>query len=84
MRSGEEISLQSLGKISKTDPFIDENKALRVGGRTEWSNLNTEDIHLILHSSDSIATSFFVKWYHQSIGHGGRSSFLNKIRSSRS
>ena len=33
-------------------------------------------------SGEGIVTNLLLKWYHQSIGHGGRSYTLNKIRSS--
>ena len=39
MRHGEKVSLQSSGKISNLDPFIDENEVVRVGGRIKISNL---------------------------------------------
>ena len=79
MRNGEE-SIQSSSKISNLVPFIDENEVLRVGGRIKRSNLNTEYIHPILLSSKGIETNLLVKWYHQSVGHGGRGYTLNKIR----
>ena len=82
MRNGEEVSLQSLSKISNLDPFIDKNEVLRVGGRIKRSNLNTEYIHRILLSGEGIVTNVLVKWYHQSVGHGRRGYTLNKIMSS--
>ena len=82
MRHGEKVSLQSSGKISNLDPFIDENEVVRVGGRIKISNLNTESIDPILLFGKGIVTNLLVKWYHQSVGHGGRGYTLNRIRSS--
>ena len=82
MRHGGKVSLQSSGKISNLDPFIDENEVVRVGGRIKRSNLNTEYIHPILLFGKGIVTNLLVKWYHQSVGHGGRGYTLNRIRSS--
>ena len=82
MRNGEEVTLQHSNKISNLDPFIDENEVLCVGGRVKQSNLNTEYVHPILLSGQGIVTNLLVKWYHQSIGNGGRGYTLNKIRSS--
>ena len=82
MRHGEKVSLQSSGKISNLDPFIDENEVVHVGGRIKRSNLNTEYIHPILLFGKGIVTNLLVKWYHQSVGHGGRGYTLNRIRSS--
>ena len=78
MRSGEEVTLQRSNKISNLDPFIDENEVLRVGGRVKRSNLNTEYVHPILLSGEAIVTNLLVKWYHQSVGHGGRGYTLNR------
>ena len=82
MRNGEEVTIQTSSKISNLDPFIDENEVLRVGGRIKRSNLNTEYFHPILLSGECIVTNLLVKWYHQSVDHGGRGYTLNKIRSS--
>ena len=82
MRHGEEASQQSLCKISNLDPFIHENGVLHIGGRIKRSNLNTEYIHPILLSGKGIVTNLLVKWYHQSVGLGGRGYTLNRIRSS--
>ena len=62
--------------------FIDENAVLCVGGRIIQSNVKTGYIHLILLSGESIVTNLLVKWYHHSVGHGGRGYTLNKNMSS--
>ena len=82
MRNGEEASLQSSSKISNLDPFLDENEVLRVGGRIKRSNLNTKYIHPTLLSDKRIVINLLVKWYHQSVGRGGRGYTFNKIMSS--
>ena len=82
MRNGGELNLQSSSEMNHLDPFIDENQVFRVGGRINWSNLNTEYIHPIFLSGTGVVTDLRVKWYHQSVGHGRRRYILYKIRSS--
>ena len=71
MRNGEEVSLQISSNTSNINPSINENEILHVGGSIKQSNLNTEYVH---------PCDTFAKWYHQSLGCGGRGYNLQKIR----
>ena len=82
MRHSEEVRQQSSSKISNLDPFVDQDGVLHVEWKNRRSNLNTEYVHPILLSGKGIVTNLIVKWYQQTVGHGGRVYTLNKIRSS--
>ena len=75
-------SLRNSRKTSTLDPFLDDKKILRAGGRLKRSNINLDYVHPIVLSGEGIVTNLIIKWYHQSVGLGRRGYTLNKIRSS--
>ena len=70
------------GKLLTLNPFLDENKVMRVGGRLTASNLPESVMHPIILPRESQITTRVVEWCHANVVHGGRGQTLNEVRSS--
>ena len=69
-------------KINNLNPYLDENGIIRVGGRLEKSNINSDCKHPILMPKNSHVSKLIILWCHQKTGHAGRGMTLNEVRSS--
>ena len=68
------------GNLWRLDPFVDEDKLLRVGGRLKKSNLPNSLKHPIILPNKCILTRRIAEHYHHKVKHGGRTSTINSIR----
>ena len=63
------------------DPFKDENNLLRVGGRLRNSEQTGEIKFPIIVPKKGLLTRRIVEWFHKKVGHSGRTTTINEIRS---
>ncbi|XP_054709284.1 uncharacterized protein LOC129218990 [Uloborus diversus] len=75
---GEE--LESNSKIKCFNPFLDENKIIRLGGRLQFSSLTEEEKHPILLSNNNEITELLIHENHEKVAHGGLSATLTILR----
>ena len=73
------ISRQS--SLLKLDPFIDEERLIRVGGRLENSALPFEVKHPIVLPKSSQVTDLIIDHFHKKVKHQGKGMTMNEIRS---
>ena len=64
------------------DPFIAEDRIIRIGGRLKRSAYNENLLHPIVLPKDAIISKKILEWCHISTGHSGRGVTLNQLRSS--
>ena len=67
--------------LSTLDPFKDENGILRVGGRLRNSEQTGEIKFPIIMPKKGLLTRRIVEWFHKKVGHSGRTTTVNEIRS---
>ena len=69
--------------ISKLDPFIDEDRILRVGGRLKHADIPDQVKHPVILPKNSHVTNLIVKCYHEKVSHHGQGKGMthNEIRS---
>ena len=67
--------------LATLDPFKDENSILRVGGRLRNSEQEGEIKFPIIMPKKGMLTRRMVEWFHMKVGHSGRTSTVNEIRS---
>ena len=67
--------------LSTLDPFKDENGILRVGGRLRNSEQAGEIKFPIIMPKKGLLTRRIVEWFHKKVGHSGRTTTVNEIRS---
>ncbi|KAK0144648.1 hypothetical protein N1851_016990 [Merluccius polli] len=86
-RFGEEMSALSSGKVSvsrhspiyRLNPCL-EDGFLRVGGRLSRGAMPEEAKHPLILSKDQHISTLILRHVHQSLGHGGRTHTLSKVR----
>ena len=54
------------------DPFLDDNMALRVGGRLKRSTINYYEKHPIILPNEGHLSHLIIKHYHEKAEHKGR------------
>ena len=74
--------LEVMQQHSKVDPFIDDERILRVGGRIKRSAVASEMQHLLLLPKSCRIAELVVHWCHEHVAHAGRGMTMNQIRSS--
>ena len=74
--------LNSCSSIVKLDPFIDDERILRVGRRIKRSAVASEMQHLLLLPKSCRIAELVVHWCHEQVAHAGRGMTVNQIRSS--
>ena len=67
--------------LATLDPFKDENGILRVGGRLRNSEQTGEIKFPIIMPKKGLLTRRIVEWFHIKVGHSGRTTTVNEIRS---
>ena len=82
LKMNKEENMKISSKINNLNPYLDENGIIRVGGRSEKSNINNDCKHPILMPKNSHVSKLVILWCHQKTGHAGRGMTLNKVRSS--
>ena len=80
MKNKENVKISS--EMSSLNPYLDENVIIRVGGRLEKSDINSECSHPILMPKGCQISKFIILWCRQKTGHSGRGMTLNEVRSS--
>ncbi|XP_054711445.1 uncharacterized protein LOC129221034 [Uloborus diversus] len=75
---GEE--LENSSKIKCFNPFLDENKIIRLEGKLQFSNLTEEGKHPISLSNNYEITKFLIHENHEKVAHGGVSATITKLR----
>ena len=78
LSSGKTISLKS--NIVKLNPFIDQDGIIRVGGRLRNSQFEIELVHPMLLPKHNQMSDAIIRWCHERVAHGGRSSTINEVR----
>ena len=73
--------LNMKSNIAKLDPFLDESGILRVGGRLVNSDIAFGERHPALLPKKHPITKAILYHFHQRVGHQGRSTTLNQVRS---
>ena len=71
--------LKSCSSIVKLDPFIDDERILRDGGRIQRSALANEMEHLVLLSKSCRTAELVVRWCHEQVAHAGRGMTMNQM-----
>ena len=75
------MNMKTCSSLYKVDPFIDEDRILRLGGRLRRASL-VDDIKLpIILPRDSHATKLIVKHFPERTRHQGKGMTLHEIRS---
>ncbi|RVE40250.1 hypothetical protein evm_015100 [Chilo suppressalis] len=72
--------VQHKSKIAPLHPFLDDHGIIRVGGRLNYSNLNSSAKHPVILSSHSRFTDLIVEQAHLTTLHGGPRLTLSFIR----
>ena len=67
-------------KISRLNPYLDDNDVLRVGGRLEHSDLSFTSKHPILLPNKDDLVKRLIEQIHRSLGHMGRDTLIATIR----
>ena len=67
--------------LYKLDPFKDDEGILRVGGRLKNSEQPDQIKFPIILPKDGLVTQRIIEWYHKKIGHAGRTTTVNELRS---
>ena len=80
MKNEENVKISS--KISSLNPYLHENRIIRVGGRLEKSYINNDCKHPILMPKNCHISKLIILWCHQKTGHSGSGMTLNEVRSS--
>ena len=62
-------------------PFIDDCGILRVGGRLKNSPYDTNLTFPVILPKKTVITQRLIEWFHERVGHSGRSTTTNEIRS---
>lgn len=79
LEKGKYVNLNS--PLAKLDPYLDEHKIVRVGGRlNNAEDLNYELKNPIILPKFSLITDAIVMSCHEKVTHGGRSATLNQMR----
>lgn len=73
-------TLGNRSPLSQLDVFVDSEGLLRIGGRLKHSSLSIAEKHPLILPRRSHLTTLVIDYYHREIGHGGRTSTMNKIR----
>ena len=73
-------SLKKLGSLYRLDPFVDEDRLMRVGGRLQRSDLMFGERHPVVIPRRGHITELIVRFYHEEVCHLGRSATLNHLR----
>ena len=73
-------ALSNNSKILSLNPFMDENKLIRVGGRLKNSALDRDVKHPILLPKNSVVTKLLVRQEHERLLHAGPQATLASIR----
>ena len=81
-QGSEETEIKKSSQIYNLDPYIDEDDIIRVGGRLNKSNLNSECKHPIVLPKGSPISKLIIGWCHKKTGHAGRGMALNEIQTS--
>ena len=68
------------GNLWRLDPFVDEDKLLRVGGRLKKSKFPNTLKHPIILPKKCILTHRIADHYRRKVKHSGRTSTINSIR----
>ena len=74
------IQLVPKGRLASLNPFIDEDRILRVGGRLTMSQSDFSIKHPIILPKKSTAVKHLVRWHHQLVEHEGRTATLHELR----
>ena len=69
-----------LKSLAKLDPYLDDNDALRVGGRLENAPVQSDSKHPIILPSHHHVTTLIIRHHHLAVGHSGLSHTWNAIR----
>ena len=68
--------------VSCLNPYVGEDRLIRVGGRLQQSNLDKKVMHPVMLPKKGKLTEMIIRWYHQKTVHNGRNVTLNEIRTS--
>ena len=71
---------RELKSLAKLDPYLDDNDALRVGGRLENAPVQSDSKHPIILPSHHHVTTLIIRHHHLAVGHSGLSHTWNAIR----
>ena len=67
-------------KLYKSDPFLDSDGLLRVGGRLGKSCLSHSEAHPLALSKQTNTSEAIIRWCHGNVAHGGRVMALKNLR----
>ena len=70
-----------LKHLSMLHPFIDDCGILRVGGRLKNSPYDTNLTFPVILPKKTVIIQRLIEWFHERVGHSGRSTITNEIRS---
>ena len=68
------------GRLGQLDPFIGEERLLRVGGRIKQYPVEFDIKHPVILPKESTAVKHLVRWHHQLIEHERRTSTIGELR----
>ena len=74
------VSIKQHSAIYRLDPFLDEQRLLRVGGRLHQVAMDYEAKHPVILPNNSHMTRLLIRQQHQAESHQGRGMTLNSIR----
>jgi hypothetical protein len=76
-----EVQVSSSSPLYNLDPFMDDDRLLRVGGRVGRSSQISQALkHPVVLPKDSCISNLIIAYHHRLVGHAGRGSTLNSIR----
>ena len=78
-QGSEGAEIKKSSQIYNLDPYIDEHRMIRVGGRFNKSNLNNKCKHQIVLPKGSPTSKVIIAWGQKKPGHAGRGMTLSEI-----
>ena len=73
--------VRSDSKLSRLDPFLDNDGLIRVGGRIKSSSLPFEMKHPVVLPKDHYLTPLILQHFHEHVSHQGKGITSNAVRS---
>ena len=67
-------------RIYGSDPYVDSDGLLRVGGRLRKDELDANITHPVLLPKNSCMSVAIIRWCHKNVDQGGRGLTLNELR----